>query len=182
MSKSRNKLALLGDYIAYLTYRLAGWILLQIPLTWTFRIGQAVGLFGYLVLVGYRRLAVANLRIAFPEWSESARANCAREHFKNLAANLLSSSVLAQKRWTEVARYVDTSLFEEQASKINAAKRIVWVVNHIGNWELMIYAPAWVRQGHRAVFYQRLRNHFIDEHVRRVRITGGLICWIGARD
>jgi hypothetical protein len=129
MSKSRNKLALLGDYIAYLAYRLAGWILLQIPLTWTFRIGQAVGLFGYLVLVGYRRLAVANLRIAFPEWSESARANCAREHFKNLAANLLSSSVLAQKRWTEVARYVDTSLFEKQASKINAAKSIVWVVN-----------------------------------------------------
>ena len=161
MSKSRNKLALLGDYIAYLAYRLASWILLQIPLTWTFRIGQAVGLFGYIVLVGYRRLAVANLRIAFPDWSEAAAANCAREHFKNLVANLLSSSVLIQKPWTEVAGYVDTSLFEKQVSKINAAKNSVWVVNHIGSWELMIFATEWVRRGNHAVFYQRLRNRFI---------------------
>jgi lipopolysaccharide heptosyltransferase II len=174
MSTSRNKLARLGDYIVYLSYRAAGWILLQIPLTWTFRIGQVVGLVGYLVLARYRHLAIANLRIAFPEWSKAATARCAREHFKNLVANLLSSFVLAQKPWSEVARYVDTSLFEKQVPRINSAKNSVWVVNHIGNWELMIFAAEWVRRGNHAVFYQRLRNRFIDEHVRSLRISTGL--------
>jgi lipopolysaccharide heptosyltransferase II len=174
MSKSRNKFALLGDYIVYLCYRVAGWILLQIPLTWTFRIGRAVGLLAYLVLVRYRHLALANLRIAFPDWSKAAAANCAREHFKNLVANLLSSFVLTQKPWTEVARYVDTSLFEKQVHEINAAKNSVWIVSHIGSWELMIFATEWVRRGKHAVFYQRLRNRFIDEHVRSLRISTGL--------
>jgi len=174
MSKARSKLALLGDYLVYLSYRAAGWILLQIPLAWTFRIGQAFGLAGYFLLASYRRLAIANLRIAFPDWSEAATANCAREHFKNLVANLLSSFVLTQKPWTEAARYVDTSSFEKQASRINAAKNSVWVVNHIGSWELMIFATEWVRRGNHAVFYQRLRNRFIDEHVRSLRISTGL--------
>jgi lauroyl/myristoyl acyltransferase len=174
MSKSRNKFALLGDYIVYVCYRVAGWILLQIPLTWTFRIGRAVGLVGYLVLANYRHLALANLRIAFPDWSEVTLTSCAREHFKNLVANLLSSLVLTQKPWAEVAQYVDTSLFEKQASRINAAKNSVWVVNHIGNWELMIFATEWVRRGDHAVVYQPLRNRFIDGHIRRLRMSTGL--------
>jgi lipopolysaccharide heptosyltransferase II len=174
MSKSRNKVALLGDYIVYLAYRVTGWVLLQIPLTWTFRIGQVFGLAGYLLLTSYRRLAITNLRIAFPDWSEAATANCAREHFKNLVANLLSSFVLTQKPWTEVARYVDTSLFEREAPRINAPRNVVWVINHIGNWELMIFAAEWVRRGNHAVFYQRLRNPFIDEHIRSLRLSTGL--------
>ena len=174
MSKSRNKLALLGDYIVYLAYRVTGWVLLQIPLTWTFRVGQVFGLAGYLFLTSYRRLAITNLRIAFPEWSEAATANCAREHFKNLVANLLSSFVLTQKPWTEAARYVDTSLFEREAPRINAVRNSVWVINHIGNWELMIFAAEWVRRGNHAVFYQRLRNPFIDEHIRGLRLSTGL--------
>ena len=174
MNKSRSKLAQLGDYIVYLAYRVVGWTLLQVPLTWTFLIGQAFGLTGYLLLANYRRLAIANLRIAFPDWSKAATASCARENFKNLLANLLSSFVLTQKPWTEVARYVDTSLFEKEAPRINSEPNLVWAINHIGNWELMIFAAEWVRRGSHAVFYQRLRNRFIDEHVRSMRSSTGL--------
>jgi lauroyl/myristoyl acyltransferase len=70
VAESKSRFSRPADYLIYLGYRFIAWMLLQLPLPWTFRLGQAVGFFGYLVLAKYRKQASVNVRIAFPEWTK----------------------------------------------------------------------------------------------------------------
>ena len=113
-------------------------------LAWTFRLGQALGFFGYLVIAKYRKLASANLRIAFPEWTKKQLRKNGREHFQTVTDNLLCSLVLTQKS-QKANPYIDISQLLAAAPRIKAASRVIWVINHIGNWEFFILAPRWLQ-------------------------------------
>jgi heptosyltransferase II len=150
------------------------WLLGLIPLLVVFRTGQVIGWLEYYLLGGYRNLAKANIRIAYPDWSRKEVDRCAKQHFKDLIANLLCAFALAEKPWAEVRKYVDTTIFDAALERINSAKSVVWTVNHIGNWELIIFCGGLVRPGHHGVVYRALPNRFIDAHIRRARSRTGL--------
>jgi heptosyltransferase II len=172
-SKSRS-LSRPAGYLVYLGYRFIAWILLQLPLPWTFRLGRALGFFGYLVLAKYRKLASANVRIAFPEWTKKQVRKNGRDHFQTVTANLLCSLVLTQKPH-KANSYIDISQLLAAASKIKAASSVIWVINHIGNWELFILAPRWLQNPLWAVIYQKLSNGYLDRHVQRSRESSGVL-------
>lgn len=174
MSDFRLKIATVLDYSVYLLYRGVGWLLGRLPLAWVFRLGQFAGRFGYLLLGGYRRLAAANIKIAFPDWSRQEVERCSKRHFMDLLANLLCSFVLLDKPWSEVRKHLDVSKFELAKDRINGAKSVLWTINHIGNWELFIFCAALVRPGRHGVIYRALPNRFIDAHIRRARESTGL--------
>jgi lipopolysaccharide heptosyltransferase II len=143
-------------------------------LVWVFRFGQAIGWLGYNILGGYRRLAWANIQIAFPDWACAEVQRCAKRHFMDLVANLLCSFVLLDKPWEVVRKYIDVSSFERAKNRIDGADSVIWTVNHIGNWELFIFCAKLVRPGRHGVIYRGLPNRFIDAHVRRAREGTGL--------
>jgi heptosyltransferase II len=174
MSNFRLKPGDVLDYIAYLIYRGVGWLLGCLPLRWVFALGQAIGWLGYYLLGGYRRLATANIKIAFPDWTHAEAVRCSERHFKDLMANLLCSLVLLEKPWEEVRKHLDVSNLERAKERINGAKSVLWSINHIGNWELFIFCAGLVRTGRHAVIYRALPNRFIDAHIRRVRGRTGL--------
>ena len=175
MTKSRSKFSPAVDYFIYLAYRCITWVLLRLPLRWTFGLGQVLGLLGYVALARYRKLASANLRIAFPEWTEKQVRQGGRDHFKKVTANLLSSFVLTQSPWEKASSYIDISPLQTQSAKIKGASSVIWVINHIGNWELFILAPRWLQSPIWAVIYQKLRNRLIDQHVQHSRESSGVV-------
>src|ERR1700730_4084279 len=174
MSTFRLKPSDIPDYIVYLIYRGIGWTLGCLPLAWVFRLGQSVGWLGYILLGGYRRLAAANIKIAFPDWSDQEVKRCTKRHFMDLMAHLLCSLVLLEKPWAEVQKHLDVRNFEKVAERINGAKSVLWTINHLGNWELFIFCAALVRSGRHGVIYRALPNRFIDAHIRRARESTGL--------
>jgi len=174
MSNLRSKLAETSDYVIYLVYRIVGLLFGCVPLVWVFRFGQAIGWLGYNILGGYRRLAWANIQIAFPDWAAAEVQRCAKRHFMDLVANLLCSFVLLDKPWEVVRKYIDVSSFERAKNRIDGADSVIWTVNHIGNWELFIFCAKLVRPGRHGVIYRALPNRFIDAHVRRAREGTGL--------
>jgi heptosyltransferase II len=169
MGKPRSKFAEAGDYGIYLIYRSVGFILAKLPLEWTFRFGQLLGWIGFGIAGKYRRLAIQNLGIAFSDWSESERRTCARKHFQNLLANILSGFALCEWPMEKVQRYVDFSDLERAKRSFHPTKGSVWLLNHIGNWELFIFTILLLRTGEHATVYQELRNRFIDGYVRKIR-------------
>jgi heptosyltransferase II len=174
MSNFRLKAGDIVDYSVYVLYRAVGWILRCLPLPWVFVLGQSAGWLGYYLLGAYRRLAAANIRIAFPDWSRDDVERCSKRHFMDLMANLLCSFVLLERPWKEVRKHLDVSNFERAAARINGAKSVLWTINHIGNWELFIFCATLVRPGRHAVIYRALPNRFIDAHIRRARGSTGL--------
>src|ERR1700726_3472291 len=149
------------DYSVYLLYRALGPLLRCLPLQWVFHRVQLAGSLGYHLLGGYRRLAAANIKIAFPDWSREEVERCTKRHFKDLMANLLCSFVLLEKPWEEVRKHLDVSNLERARERINGAKSVLWSINHIGNWELFIFCAGLVRTGRHAVIYRALPNRFI---------------------
>ena len=174
MRNFRERLADVGDYIIYLIYRGVGWLLGCLPLSWVFGLGQSVGWLGYKLLSGYRRLAVTNIKIAFPDWSREEVRHCAQRHFMGLLANLLCSLVLVEKPWVKVRKYLDVSELERAKERISRTKSVIWAINHIGNWELFIFCVGLVHTGKHAAVYRALSNRFIDAHICRVRGSTGL--------
>jgi len=174
VAKSKSRLSDPAYYLVYLGYKFIAWILLQLPLSWTFRIGQALGFLGYLVLGRYRNLASANVRIAFPEWTKQQVRKNIRDHFQTVTANLLCSLVLTREP-QKANSYIDISQLMAAAPKIKAASSVIWVINHIGNWELFILAPQWLQNPLWAVIYQKLSNRYLDRHVQRSRESSGVL-------
>ncbi|HEY6841956.1 MAG TPA: hypothetical protein VI114_12105 [Chthoniobacterales bacterium] len=174
MAESKLRFSRPADYLIYLGYRFIAWILLQLPLPWTFRLGQAVGFFGYLVLAKYRKQASVNVRIAFPEWTKKQVQKNGRDHFQTVTANLLCSLVLTQKSH-KANSYIDISQLLAAIPKIKAASSVIWVINHVGNWELFILAPRWLQNPLWAVIYQKLSNGYLDRHVQRSRESSGVL-------
>ncbi|MBV8143048.1 MAG: lipopolysaccharide heptosyltransferase II [Verrucomicrobia bacterium] len=174
MSNFRSRLADGGDFIVYLIYRMIGWVLGCLPLSWAFHLGRFGGWLGYYLLSGYRSLAMGNVKIAFPDWSYKEVKHCAKRHFEDLLANLLCSFVLLEKPWAEVRKHIDISELERAKERISGARSVIWAINHIGNWELFIFFAGLVHAGRHAVIYRALSNRFIDAHIRRGRGRTGL--------
>jgi len=160
------------DRVVYWLYLGLGAVFLIFPLTWTFRIGQAIGLMVWAILPGYRDLARRNLTRAMPEWTPKQVEEGVRKHFQTLGANFLCAFVLAQKPWEEIRKYFDVSGYG-RGQEIEKTS-IVALVPHIGNWELMVTAPNWDTRREIGVVFQRLRNRLIDEHVRKFRGLSGV--------
>src|ERR1700727_1254962 len=133
MSTFRLKPADVVDYAVYILYRGLGWLLRFLPLPWVFGFGQFAGLIGYYLLGGYRRLAAANIRIAFPDWSSEEVEHCSKRHFMDLMANLLSAFALLEKPWEEVRKRLDVSNFERPTERIKGTRTHRSTTTHTGH-------------------------------------------------
>ena len=174
MRKSANRPVKFSERLVYWLYLGLGAAFLGLPLAWTFRLGQAIGLFVWGTLPGYRDLARRNLARAFPEWDSKQIDRCVREHFQTLGANFLCAFVLTQKPWEETRKYFDLSDYDRVRADVDEASSVVALVPHIGNWELMVTAPNWALRSKFGAIFQRLRNRLIDEHVRKFRGMSGV--------
>ncbi|MFL6527301.1 MAG: lipopolysaccharide heptosyltransferase II [Chthoniobacterales bacterium] len=164
------------DYFIYALYRAGTAAIGALPLTFLFRLGNAVGLVAWLVLSKYRALALRNVRIAFAgEKSERELRRLIRDHFRRLGANLLCGVKMSQMPLDEVLKYVELGDVESAREVERSANAAVVVLGHIGNWEALAQLlPVLFANVKTGTIYQRLENRRIDEHVRRQRARGGL--------
>ena len=79
------------NYVVYLLYRALGFIIGLLPLGVVIRTGRLVGLLGYFLVRKYRRIALRNLAIAFPDKTPRERRSFGRAHFATLFGNLFAA-------------------------------------------------------------------------------------------
>lgn len=135
-----------------------------------------MGWVAWLLLPQYRRLARRNLDIAFAnERSPRELRRIIRCHFQNLGANLICSVKMGSMPPEKMARHLKTENFDAVHHVLRAETPIVLLLSHIGNWEtfaqLFSHYVDYVRL---ATVYQKLRNQFIDQDVRRKRGRTGV--------
>jgi heptosyltransferase-2 len=164
------------DYLVYLCYRFCTALVSTLPLAMVYRLGQLAGWCAYLILWPYRRLARANLEIAYGgELAPAEIRRLARRHFVRLGANLLSAvkaSGIDLKRLREIAEVEGMPIIEEALAR---GRGVVMVISHIGNWELFAQLSQFLPDHRSATVYQPLRNRFIEAHVQRARTRHGVV-------
>jgi len=164
------------DFVVYLLYRAGLAVAAAIPMRLLFSVGQCLGFCGWLVSRKYRRLAEHNVAIAFAdEKTPREMRQLVRRHFQRLGANLLCSVKLTAIPPAKILQRVEVENIEAMDREFRAGVPVVLVLSHLGTWELFAQLmPTFVGYVRNASIYQKLGNHFIDDHVRRRRGQTGL--------
>src|SRR6266581_1640920 len=164
------------DYLVYLVYR-AGFALISFfPLYLLFAMGRALGFCGWLLLPKYRQLAVRNIDIACGgDKSPREIRRIVRQHFRRLGANLLCGLKLAAMPLEKVRERVKIENAEAPERELRSGRPVVFVLSHIGNWELQAQMfPPVIGFVRNSTIYQPLANRYIDRHVRALRARAGV--------
>lgn len=136
------------------------------------RFGRIVGRVMYLIAPGRRRLAIANIRAAFPEKTTDECAKIARESFETLAAT--GCEFVAFSHMTKhLDEYVDIPDYSAVQKAYDDGKGVIFFTGHFGNWELMGQVCGHVGFAFTGVA-RPLRNQWVYSHIQRVRTAAGI--------
>jgi len=164
------------NYSVYLLYRAGIWLLTLLPLPVLFGTGQVAGTLAWLISRKYRTLALRNIRIAFgDELSTKEARHLVRRHFQRLGANLLCSVKITQMPIEKILERIELTNFEHLEDPFRQKQPVVLLLSHVGLWELSAQLlPHIIPEYRKSTIYQRLKNPFIDRHVRAARARFGL--------
>jgi KDO2-lipid IV(A) lauroyltransferase len=114
----------------------------HLPLFLIRGIGIFFGHLGWHVLRRERRLAMENIAMAFPDWSERRRETAIRRMFHHLGESMLELLWLPNLDARTLARTTSFENTERVKELIRAGRGIVTFTAHCGNWEWLGYAVA----------------------------------------
>ena len=163
-----------GQWLVYAAYRGVEGVFFIVPLPVCFVFGRFIGWCAHWILPGYRRLVRRNLTTAFGgEKSAGEIRTLARRHFVTLGGNLLSSIKLGVMSHEKVhARLTITG--REHGDAITASGRaFVYLICHMGSWEILAQVKAITATPLRGSLYQPLSNPYLDRLIRRRREQNG---------
>ena len=164
------------QFLVYLLYRAAFALVSALPLRALFALGNALGFCAWACTPTYRQLAFRNVTIAFgDEKSVPERRSLVRRHFQRLGANLLCGLKLAAMPLEKTRARVKMENAEAAHRELRAGRPVVFVLSHLGNWELHAQTfPAAIGFVRNSTVFQPLRNRYIDQHLRKLRGRAGV--------
>ena len=157
------------EYVAVSSIAL---VLRAMPLSLVRRLGEALGLMFYLADRVHRRIALANLEVAFPKKSADECRLIAKsmfQHFGRLLLELLKYSSLSQERQMTL---VDWEGEERVRLALAQGKGILFCTGHFGFWEQQALAHA-LKFEPMAVMARPLDNPKLHALLEAIRTSNG---------
>lgn len=126
----------------------------------------------------YRRgITEKNLRLSFPEKSDSERRQIARDFYRQFCYTMVESIYGYRIDEEEMRRRVVFEGMEEVNRLVAAAGGGIFMLAHIGNWEWMASFQQWLSPGVTEMnVYRRLKNRAIDRLMLAIRAKRGGVC------
>lgn len=136
------------------------------------RWGARFGAFSGLLLRGRHRLALRNLRIAFPDRTETERRAILRECWRHFGRQLLLFARMQRMTTEEVLARCDVINREIFDSAVAAGRGVIVISAHYGSWEVGGLVITSIAKGVRTVA-RRLDNEFLERDLARLRASTG---------
>jgi len=164
------------DYLEYAVFRIAFALFAAVPRRAALRIGTWIGELFFRLDRPHRRIALYNLRLAFPDRSASERLAILRRSCHNLGRVGAECCHLAALSPASVRDYVSIDdPARWQAELAAAAERgAVVLTAHLGNFVLLAYACGLL--GHPiALVHRPMRNALVDDAITALRARAGTV-------
>ena len=148
----------------------ASFALRLLPVDWASGLGAV--LFRSLgPLTGSHRIAERNVRLAFPELDEAARATLLADQWANLGRTFFEFPLT--DRLTPASGRVEVQGRERLAAIAQAGRATVFISGHFSNWEVM--AMAILEAGVACqITYRAANNPYVDRRIRARRARYGV--------
>lgn len=146
-----------------------------LPGSWAFKLGEALGGIVWHFMPQRRKIILRNLRIAFAGEMDAAEIEqLAKASFVRTAANMISVAHTANLPASKLPEVLEVSNPELLEETLAAGKGVVFLLSHMGNWELLSRMVHFFPKGTKAgAFYRPLSNRLLDERVLRRREADG---------
>ncbi len=130
--------------LEFFAFQIIKWVILALPLKSAQRFGAVIGSVAFYLVGSRRRVALENLRHAFPEMPEEGRILIAKGAFRNYGIALVE--LLWFPNLTDaILRKLVTIRNPEVVERGNAlGKGMVMLSGHFGNWELIALGVAYL--------------------------------------
>ena len=118
---------------------LAGsFLLASLPLRVRARLGDIIGLLWFDVLRIRRRVAVENVKIAFPEKSEAEQTRIARWSLRHMGRSIIEYSLFPFFTKEKVARHFEIQGLQNLEAAYAKGKGVLFLGLHLGNGDFGI--------------------------------------------
>jgi len=116
----------------------------------------------------WRRVAMFNLRLAFPEWSEAERNRVVGLMVRNLGWLMAEFARLPRTSRDSIERVMVQDGFENYLAAERQGRGVLFLTGHLGAWELKPFAHALY---HKPIYFlvRPIRNPRVDALVNRYR-------------
>ncbi|MBI4834167.1 MAG: lysophospholipid acyltransferase family protein [Planctomycetes bacterium] len=128
--------------LAELVLRILIAVVRRVPATVALQIGEAIGIFGYMVVPKRRRISLENLRFAFPEKKDSELRRIVFGMAKNLGRNMMEFLRLPAMKLADINRYIEFEGLENLDKALAEGKGVFILTAHFGNWDLLAASMA----------------------------------------
>jgi KDO2-lipid IV(A) lauroyltransferase len=163
------------DRLEYLLFGGTAALVGRLPRAWALAIGRALGLAGYLLAAGRRRIALANLEVAFgASKSATEQRRIARASFMHAGSALFDAMLLSRLTRERAARIVevgaeDLALVREAYAR---GRGVIFLAAHFGYPEI-----AGAFHGYQGlpltIVVRRMDNPYLDARFREYRTRSG---------
>jgi len=116
------------------------WILDRLPEPSAFAVGAFAGRCAGWLWPRYRRIALENLRVAFPDWGAARREALLAAHLRRLGRTAAEWARLPSLTREEILDRVEFEGLEELARCFSRGRGVLVASAHYGFWELMLPA------------------------------------------
>jgi KDO2-lipid IV(A) lauroyltransferase len=146
-----------------------------LPLGWSMRAGEALGLLLFYLWGSRRRIALENLRSAAAAGSISLSDTVEaviRDDFRNLGKSFIEVIKIYYGFGRKILESVDMEGAENFREAQSKGKGILYLTGHCGNWELIALA-AGVRLSPMSVVARPINNPYLNSLLKKVRLRYG---------
>jgi Kdo2-lipid IVA lauroyltransferase/acyltransferase len=162
------------DHVELALYHTADALIARVPLETTQRIVAAGARKVFDAQGKNARWALANLRIAYPAWTDAERRALGRESYVNFGLNAID--YLRSAHWSdeEVLAHCPLEGLEHVEEALKKGKGALLLTLHIGAWEVGVQAIALGLAAHRpSVVGRPMRNKRLYDRITGTRTRGG---------
>ena len=161
------------EYAAALPFFL---IIPRLPHSWIRSLGKGLGLMGYHLIGRRRRIAFANLELAYgPAMTESERRALTRQvfiHFATAALEFLWASRLSAQTLGELVEMDETGLALLK-NALDKGRGVLFLASHMGHWELIPVVHGYRGIGQLYGVARRQDNPYLDRKINAIRCRSG---------
>jgi Kdo2-lipid IVA lauroyltransferase/acyltransferase len=144
------------------------WVLHWLPLGLQAVLGRGLGALLHALAGSRRRIALRNLELCFPEWSEERRHALVREHFRWLGRSILERGLLWHAPVARLQRLIRVEGDVQLAER--SERPVMWLVPHFMGLDVAGVATQIFQQQQVASIYQEQSDPVMDAAIRRGRL------------
>lgn len=159
--------------IEFIIFKFLRRLVLILPLKSAQRLGALIGTIAYYVASKRRKIALENLKYAFPEKSLNEHILIAKGSFRNYAIALTELLWFPNLSDEIIRKLVKTDQLNMILNHHSEGKGLILLSGHFGNWELIALGVAYLAKLSFTIIVQTQNNRLVDAVINEHRCLFG---------